>query len=386
MEFLEITRYGRGTVERAFQPSGSSSPGPPSERDLLSFVQSKLVSVLPDAWFVARGPVPSIGNAGPDEVFEIHSPDGGIVFVLAVVKLAAAPRDLKAILDQLRWVAGEYDMPSGATVPLVAARYLPKPLRDRIGELGGGYADATGNVLIRAERPALFLRDRGADADPWRGRGRPRSTLNGTPAARVVRALADFRPPYSVPSLAAIAGSSTGATYRAVDYIEEQGLLEREAGLITDVRWRSLIEAWAQSYGFERSNRVSTWLEPRGLGEVTARLKEMRQGSYVVTGSLAVQQFAPYAPPRLASLYVRDIEDASERLGLRRVETGGNVVLAETEYDVVFDRPVVVETVAYAAPSQIAVDLLTGPGRAPSEGVELLSWMERNEPQWRKKP
>lgn len=30
----------------------------------------------------------------------------------------------------------------------------------------------------------------------------------------------------------------------------------------------------------------------------------------------------------------------------------------------------------YAAPSQVAVDVPTGPGRHPSEGQELLSWME----------
>lgn len=34
--------------------------------------------------------------------------------------------------------------------------------------------------------------------------------------------------------------------------------------------------------------------------------------------------------------------------------------------------------------SQVAVDLLTGPGRNPGEGVALLDWMEAHESQWRR--
>ena len=37
-----------------------------------------------------------------------------------------------------------------------------------------------------------------------------------------------------------------------------------------------------------------------------------------------------------------------------------------------------------AAPSQVAVDLLTGPGRNPAEGQALLDWMENHECTWRK--
>jgi hypothetical protein len=35
------------------------------------------------------------------------------------------------------------------------------------------------------------------------------------------------------------------------------------------------------------------------------------------------------------------------------------------------------------AASQLAVDLLAGPGREPSEGSELIEWMERNQDVWR---
>jgi hypothetical protein len=40
--------------------------------------------------------------------------------------------------------------------------------------------------------------------------------------------------------------------------------------------------------------------------------------------------------------------------------------------------------VRIAAVSQVAVDLLTGPGRNPSEATALLDWMTANESAWRR--
>ncbi len=35
------------------------------------------------------------------------------------------------------------------------------------------------------------------------------------------------------------------------------------------------------------------------------------------------------------------------------------------------------------AASQLTADLLTGPGREPSQGEEMLDWMKENEDAWR---
>lgn len=57
---------------------------------------------------------------------------------------------------------------------------------------------------------------------------------------------------------------------------------------------------------------------------------------------------------------------------------------AEPPFDVVFARSRIGgEGFVIAAPSQVVVDLMTGPGRSPSEAEELLAWMRRNEAMWR---
>lgn len=341
---------------------------------------------LPAPWTLEPPTAPAANDADPavDAELRLQAPDGAEVTVLLEAKRLLNTRDVPIALEALQRTALRWG--SGDEVVLVlAARYLAPATRERIAAAGAGYVDLTGNLQLAVERPALLIRDRGADRDPWRGPGRPRGTLKGPPAARVVRALIDFAPLYTVPELAERAGASTGATYRVVDFLEERGLLERQRyGPISDVRWRPLLERWSRDYGFAQSNTVATFLEPRGLSALTERLAGRPQLDYVLTGSLAAERVAAYAPARLAMLYVRDIAAASELLELRPTESGANVALASGDYDVVFERAQMTDGVRVAAVSQVAVDLLTGPGRNPSEATALLDWMAANEPAWRR--
>ena len=131
------------------------------------------------------------------------------------------------------------------------------------------------------------------------------------------------------------------------------------------------------------SSPVSTYLESLGLPALTQRLRDAGDLTYVLTGSLAAELVA-YAPARLAMLYVDDPAHAEQALALRDTERGANVVLAAASDDYVFDRSATVDGLRVAAASQVAVDLLSGPGRNPSEATALLDWMEANEPAWRR--
>ena len=361
------------------------SDEPPSlerESDVLRAAVSLLRNRLPESWqFYALTDAPKQVTA-LDAELRLRAPDGSELIVFVEAKRTLNTRDVPMAVEQLRRLAAARGEPEAAFV--LVARYLAPATRERITEAGAGYIDATGNVLIASDRPALLLRESGADRDPWRGPGRPRGTLKGLPAARVVRALVDFAPPYNVPEIAQRAGSSTGATYRVVEFLKDQGMVTPEQrGPVTNVRWRSLIERWSRDYGFSTSNTVSMFLEPRGLAELTTRLVELPQLEYVLTGSLAAHHAAPYATARLAMLYVRDLSCAVQLLGLRPTPAGANVAIAVGDYDVVFERIQVVEGLRLAAFSQVAVDLLTGPGRNPSEASALLEWMEQNESTWR---
>lgn len=169
-----------------------------------------------------------------------------------------------------------------------------------------------------------------------------------------------------------------------VDLLDREALLERTPrGPISSVDWPALLRRWTQDYSFVESNRTIAVLEPRGLPVLLAKLRRLKTSTYAITGSLAAAQIRAVAPPRLAAIFVPSIGEATERLGLRRVDSGANVLLAEPYGEVVFERTWKVDAVTFAALSQVAADLLTGPGRSPAEADELIRWMGEDEDAWR---
>ena len=73
----------------------------------------------------------------------------------------------------------------------------------------------------------------------------------------------------------------------------------------------------------------------------------------------------------------------ADELELLPAEAGADTVLVRPENDVVFARATPDNGMAWAAPSQVAIDCLAGTGRMPSEGEALIGWMREHESEWR---
>ena len=74
-------------------------------------------------------------------------------------------------------------------------------------------------------------------------------------------------------------------------------------------------------------------------------------------------------------VYVDDPERAAVSLKLRPTDTGANIMLLGPFDSVVFDRTWKDDSITFVTPSQAAVDLLTSPGRSPTEGEAILEWL-----------
>jgi hypothetical protein len=287
---------------------------------------------------------------------------------------------VSTIADQLT-AYSRLDEVEGA-VPVVVAPFLSSRTRERLEERGVGYIDLTGNVRVVLDRPALFVHTSGAERDPRREE-RPARTLKGAKAARIVRALCDCTPPVGVRELAEKARTDPGYVSRVFTLLEREDLIQRETrGPVTSVDWQGLIRRWTEDYSLFGSNRTGSYLEPRGLNSLLRKLSNP-DFRYAVTGSLGSASIAPMASARLAVIFVDDIEDAAEHLAIRQTEAGANVILVEPFDPVAYERDEERDGIIYVAPSQNAADLLTSPGRGPSEAEELMEWMTRNEGAWR---
>ncbi len=289
------------------------------------------------------------------------------------VRRSILGRQIDDVLARLAAVGGR---------PLVVAPYLGATVRTPLADRGVSVADTTGNLRLVSDRPGLFVERQGGTKDPWPSEESLQS-LRGRAAGRAVRALVDFRPPFGVRDLAKRALVPLGSLSRTLELLDREGFVTRgERGGVIGLDWEATIRRWTQDYEFARSNRLSYNLEPRGLSPFASTLSDSGI-KYAATGAFAAQRYAPIAPARQAAVYVEEPAVVAETLKLRPAETGANVVLAEPFDSVVFERSVDRGGVQVVAAAQLAADLLTGPGREPSEGNELLSWMRTNEDAWR---
>ncbi len=348
-----------------------------SEAEVVKRVCALIRSSLPPTWRVELGPQRRAHSRTQwnDAFLEITSADELSGTIAVAVKRNIQPRDVPRLLDQIR-------RSSTSDRFLVAAPFVGQRVRELLQDANASYADATGNLRLQLDRPAVFMLLQGAKSDPWR---EPRAlhSLKGPTAGRVVRALCDFRPPYGVLELAARSQTPAASVSRVVQLLDREALLTRVGrGTIAEVQWPQLIRRWTQDYSLTDSNVIRTFLEPRGLDSLLRKLTTVDRPC-AVTGSIAAARVAPIAPSRLAVVYVDDVDRLAKDVGLRRTDSGANVILALPFDSVVFDRAITSDGFTGAALSQVAADLLTSPGRGPAEGEELIRWMEAHEDEWR---
>ena len=126
--------------------------------------------------------------------------------------------------------------PTGDQPVLIMAPFLSPRTQERLKASGFGYADLTGNVRLSLPKAGLFLETTGARENPA-PTVRDRKSLKGAKAGRLIRALADYRPPVGLRELAKRAGVDPGYTSRVIDVLNRDALVVRTArGPITGYR------------------------------------------------------------------------------------------------------------------------------------------------------
>lgn len=320
--------------------------------------------------------LPSGWSAIPqdDSAVEVTAPDRRKGTLTLKPKARLAPKDVRPLAESIA---------TEAIATIVVAPFLTDNTRARLRELDIGYLDLTGNTRISLRKPGLFIETQGASEDPDR-EARPARSLRGPKAGRVVRALIELQSPPGVRELAALTQIDAGYVSRVLTFLDAEALITRgRRGRIESVDWSLLLRRWALEAPLESRGRLCKFFEPRGISALQARLANL-DAPYAVTASLAAASIAPLAPARLAIIWARDVDAVAASLALRSADASANVVLAEAFDDSVFNGAIRRDGISYASPVQIAVDLLTSPGRGPQEAEQLIDWMKAHEDTWRR--
>jgi len=351
------------------------------DSSLLQSGVGKLQQRLPLDWRVDLFPIGSMAKPG-EQVREVEvsrirlsAPDKRWADLFVIGRIRLEPRMVRFLVDP----AGA---PASQKPTLVIAPYLSWPTQKELREKGIGYVDLSGNIWLSVRKPGLFVEAIGASEEPNR-EDRPARTLKGVKAGSLFRVLIDRAVPPGVRALALEARVDPGYVSRVLKLLEDEALVERSPrGVLERVAWEKLVRRWAEEMPFPKRGTLATYLDPRGLAGLVARLGA-ETSRYAVTGSMAASQWAPVAGTRLLTIYTDDAAALAKDLGLRPTDTGANVLLVEPKDAYVYRGSEQRDGVWYVSPSQAVADLLTSPGRGPAEAEALLEWMRMNEGVWR---
>lgn len=357
------------------------------ENDLISRAVDWLRTAVPSGWTVeinstAYG-IPNLPEPQRlDCAIDITTNQSMRGTLIVEARRSFTPRDADVFSQPL---ARQLRTVSHNTPILVVSEWLGQRTRELLEEQGISYLDLTGNALIRLDNPAVFIRSMGSARAPkpvQRGTVR----LRGPKAGRVLRLLLDVRPPFGVREVASVTGVAVSYVSHLLDFLDQEALIERsKRGRVESVDIPRLLRRWGNEYDVYRTNQTSSYLARQGAQQVLEQIRgdAVRGGAVVVTGSFAAVRLAPVAAPALLTLYSDEPDALAVPLDLLPADEGSNVALLRPYDRVVWDRTSTKDGISYAAPSQVAVDCLTGNGRMPAEGEALLTWMTGNESTWR---
>jgi hypothetical protein len=172
---------------------------------------------------------------------------------------------------------------------------------------------------------------------------------------------------------------------RILDTLIDEGLIRRSrSGPVLDADWAALLRQRASALKLFRNTGTFRFVARNGAEQLLDAVGQLHPDIQpVITGSFAAVRLAPVAAPTQLVLYTMNPRLLASHLPLLEVESGADTVLIRPENNVAMRGFTVEAGLRYAAPSQIAIDCLSGSGRMPAEGEAVIEWMLANEGRWR---
>ena len=350
----------------------------PNKEELLEAALETIKGRLPQRWEVEW--VNYGSEDGQDRLLSLKSPSSSGRGFIVEIRRSLTPKEVAAtfnpdLVKRLRVMSGGQPI-------LAVAPFLSPRSQELLAQQDISYLDLTGNIRLVLDNPGLFIQTTGATRNPY-SVARPRRGLRGAKAGLVVRVLIDVRPPYTVSVIADAAGVVPGYVSRILETLEDEALVVRgPRGQVIDVQWPELIRRRAAALDLLAEQTSKTYVSPNGARRALQGMASTPARA-LVTGSFAAVRLFPIAAPSLLVAYSMRSKDVASELGLKPIKEGADIVLLRPENLGVFRGAAEDDGINWAAPSQVAIECFSGPGRMPSEGQAVIEWMALNEDEWR---
>jgi hypothetical protein len=270
------------------------------------------------------------------------------------------------------------DAPDGNL--LLVADATTAEARDILQRHGVGVVDGRGNAHVELAGLLLHVEERrkSADAPPARAPARLMGKAGVAAQALLLRPDHDWH----VQDLAAEAHISLGLAHRVLARLETEGVVAAEGAgprrvrRVTDAT--ALFDLWAEENRDRAVRRVRAYRlarEPRQLVDAMSAGLHAAGIEHAVTGAAAAARLAPFvtAVPVAEVWYsaVASPEEVAAATGAEVVDTGHNVVFAQSDGDepLAFRREV--DGIWTVNPFRLFYDLRNDPRRGPEQADML---------------
>ena len=247
-------------------------------------------------------------------------------------------------------------------------------------ESGIGYVDLSGNCSIAFQQ--IFInREKSGNQYPFKT---GLSSIYSPKSERILRVLLVY--PYrtwKAIDLAEEAQVSLGMITQVSKKLIEEEWLKKTSQGISLTQPEKLLVDWSNNYTIKR-NVQNNYYSMKPLQDLEIEIADTCRKlniPYALTGFSASNRLAPMVRGQRAMIYVsRDIDLVAEKVGLKPVESGANIILIQPYDDGVFWNAKSIGDLEISEPVQVYLDLKRYPGRG-EEAADFL-FREVINPRW----
>jgi hypothetical protein len=299
--------------------------------------------------------------------------------IVAQARRIGQPRVARECCLELAEVARR----DGSVYPVFIAPYVSPAAAGICAEFGVGYLDLAGNCRLAFD--PVYIRKEGVLKQ--KAAARDLRSLYSPKAERMLRAMVNAGPRMlRMQELAEEAQVSLGQVAGVKKLLVDREWIETgSAGFCLVKRAVApLLQEWGRAYRSGR-NVVSEFYSMKAVPEIEAGLVRAANDAGVELafgGFAGAARVAPAVRYQRVSAYVSgDVEAVARRAGLKRVESGANVVLVEPGDVGVFLGGRVVERAPVVSAVQLYLDLIQLKGRGDEAAQAVLEGVIQ--PLWR---
>ena len=337
------------------------------EKDIAKIFLKNFESLYPALKF--RKELRSKGKT-VDLVVEIEVPERKSVKRLACeIKAEGFPKYLRLAAKQLKMFLGN----DKSLYPVIIAPFISEEGRALCKEEGIGFLDLSGNCFLSFNDTYIEVK---GNPNRYSTDKKVISIFKGK-SSRILRVLL-HRPNrrWTLRELAIEAALSVGQVFKVIARLEDLDLIVRQNK--TGVQLSKpgyLLDAWRAEYSY-KINEVSNFYSLKSIPEIEntiAKECQLQNMKYAFTLFSGASRVAPFARYNQTFAYLDDAFEIAEKLDLKKVDSGSNVVLLKPFDEGVYYGSQVKDNLLIVSNIQLYLDLFNYKGRGEEQAEFLRS-------------